>query len=108
MSSCKSCGDQRPSSIRKAVNFSKAAIKHIANGLEHTSKEVQEKRRSFCLQCPFIDPVSPVLICTHEKCGCYIDSKVIWASEECPIGLWGKYIDDKDLDKNNVVNTPQS
>ena len=98
----------KPSLPKKAANLTKAVIKHVANGLKHTSKETQEARRSICRQCPFRDPHSFVLICTHQECGCYIDSKVVWTSEECPIGLWGKCTDDKDLDKKNDVNTPQS
>ena len=106
MSSCRNCGNG-PSLPKKIINYTKASIKHLADGLVHTTLETQEERRSICRQCPFRDSESPVLICSHPDCGCYIDSKVVWASEECPIGLWDKYTGNKDLDENNNVNTPQ-
>jgi len=105
MSSCKSCGSG-PSLSRKIVNYAKAGIKHVANGLEHVSTEIQEKRTYICRGCPFRDPIAKDLICTHEDCGCYIETKVTWASEECPIGLWAKYTVNKDLEKNKDVNIP--
>lgn len=108
MSSCKGCGNRKPSIIRKAINFSVALVQHVADGLIHTPKEIYEERLNICRGCPFRDPESNLLICTHEDCGCYIETKVTWASEECPIGLWGKYTDSKDLAKNKDVNTPQS
>ena len=104
---CQSCYNQS-SIIRKAVNFSGALVRHVTNGLEYTSEEVRRERLNICLGCPFRDPKSTVLICTHKDCGCYLESKVSWASEECPIGLWGKCTGDKDLEKNNDENTPQS
>lgn len=103
MSSCKSCGQphKAPNIIQKTINLSKAVVKHVIDGLGATPKDVQKARTYICRGCPFRDPFAKDLICTHEDCGCYIETKVTWASEECPIGLWDKYTDNKDLDKNN-------
>lgn len=104
---CQSCNKQ-PSIIRKAINFGGALVRHVADGLDHVPEKVSKERLFICRGCPFRDPSSKKLICTHKDCGCYLDTKVTWASEKCPIGLWDKYTDNKDLDKNNNVNTPES
>lgn len=105
MTNCLSCG---PSLPKKVSNYTKAIIKHTVDGFKNTPDKIQEKRLSICKMCPFRNPESDVLICTHEDCGCFIQEKIVWASEKCPIGLWDKYIEDKDLDNNNNKNTPQS
>ncbi len=104
MTNCSSC--EGPSLPRKVVNFTKAGIRHIVNGLEHVPNDVEEARLFICKHCPFRGDENNMLVCTHKDCGCYIKQKITWSSEECPIRLWGKYIEDKDLDKNNDVNTP--
>lgn len=105
MNKCSKCNS---SIMQKAINFSGALARHVADGLVYTPEEVREERLNICRQCPYRDPNSHVMICTHKDCGCYLDSKVAWASETCPDGLWGKYTEDKNLDKDNNESTPQS
>lgn len=106
MSACKNCG-QGPNLVKKTINLGKALFQHVIDGLGTTPDNVQQERIQTCRMCPFRHTSSNDLVCTHEDCGCYIETKVTWASEECPIGLWAKYTDGKDLEKNNDVNTPQ-
>ncbi len=81
-----------PSFARRAVNFTKAAGRHIANrGRQCTDEEIAA-RYAKCEACPGEWRVGDT--CTHPKCGCGISpkralvSKLSWASESCPIGEW--------------------
>ncbi len=98
MTNCSVCNE--PSLPKKIVNFTKASVKHIFNGLENVPTSIEEERLFICTHCPFRSDEDNKLICTHKDCGCPIKQKIKWSSEECPIGLWSKYIEDKDLDKN--------
>lgn len=76
---------------RKAANFAKAAVRHIADGGRQCTNEEIAARFAICEQCPLLVDAH----CTHESCGCGISpkravlSKLTWASESCPIGKWG-------------------
>lgn len=81
-----------PSLIRKALNFGKAAAKHIANGSRLVTQQVYEERIAICRACPshlyFIK--NNAERCKHPSCGCYLQKKLRWAEQECPKQHWSK------------------
>lgn len=90
---------KEPSLLKKAANFTKAAIQHVIQGNPHCSEEVRTQRFNICKsnQCGLFKVYSPdknIGICAHDDCGCFIRSngqfldKLSWADSSCPVGLW--------------------
>ena len=77
------CG---PSLLRRAWNFTKAAVGHVLAGAPRAPQDVQDKRLALCLACELYD--TQRTICTHVECGCFVRAKVQWADQRCPIGKW--------------------
>ena len=76
-----------PNFIKKAENFTRASIKHVASGFEHVSENVKQHRMRMCAGCDFLLPPQDNPSCS--QCGCFLSIKTSWASESCPIGKWG-------------------
>lgn len=72
-----------PSVWQQAKNLGKAALKHAANLFQICPDEVIEMRKGICGSC---DKLNPERRCS--ECGCYVDVKAKWASEECPLKKW--------------------
>jgi len=69
-----------PSFFEMASNFTRAAGKHIANGMKAVTKEVYIDRLDACNRCPHL---------LKEKkrcglCGCNLEHKAKWETSECP------------------------
>lgn len=75
-----------PSLFRQAGNLAVAAAKHLATGGKLVSPEVKAARLAVCAGCEFYDPEPKK--CRHSSCGCYLDTKANWSSEDCPLGKW--------------------
>lgn len=103
---------QPPGALRKALNFSKALVKHVGDGRRMVPDDVFNARVELCVMCPdrFHD--------TCGACGCPIQDKAAWASEDCgrvKLGdpkkppLWGRYTDPGDAGVNltSVDGGPQ-
>ena len=75
-----------PGLLRKAANFGKAVVKHVADGGKHVSDEVYLARLSVCANCPSLDPER--MRCLEKSCGCRLKVKARWRSEACPLGKW--------------------
>lgn len=71
-----------PPTIQMAKNFVKAAAKHIADGFAKVSVDQYKARIAVCNKNECNRRVKNR--CTHPKCGCFIDVKAWWASEDCP------------------------
>jgi len=69
-----------PPTITMAKNLVKALVKHTQDGLRKVSVEQYTTRIATCNVCP----IRLKNRCTHPKCGCFIDIKAWWASEDCP------------------------
>jgi hypothetical protein len=103
-------GFSPPSLARKAANFAKAAMRHIADrGRQCTPAEV-EARFAICEQCPlYVDHH-----CSHQKCGCKISknlalvSKLSWASESCPEGKWSAIPLPNEADSRSIPPQPEA
>jgi hypothetical protein len=71
-----------PSFAKKVVNFSKALVGHALNGLQTTSNAERAERAAICALCEKnIDK-------TCVECGCPIEKKISFKSEECPLNKW--------------------
>ena len=75
---------QLPPTLQLAKNFSKAITKHIVNGLKNVSPQQYKERLDICNGCALMENGR----CTHPDCGCFLDKKAWWASENCPLEKW--------------------
>lgn len=77
------------SMAQKAINFAKAAAKHVASGAPMASDEEIARRFAICEACEHFDGNA------CAKCGCPVKrekaylSKLSWADQSCPVGKWG-------------------
>ena len=69
-----------PPAIQMAGNLAKALAKHVMDGAKKVTTEQFKARIAVCNTCP----LRLKNRCTHPKCGCYLDVKAWWASEDCP------------------------
>jgi len=74
-----------PSVVQLAKNFSKAVVKHVADGFEKVTLPVYQIRLNTCNEC---EEWYSEGRCLHPKCGCFLSNKAWWASESCPEGKW--------------------
>jgi hypothetical protein len=68
---------KRPSYFTQVKNFAGALAKHVADGSKLVSLEVLEERMEICT----LRPERSFDKC--GACGCPLDRKLPWASEEC-------------------------
>ncbi|REJ91916.1 MAG: hypothetical protein DWQ34_13885 [Planctomycetota bacterium] len=77
---------QPPGWLRRAWNFCRAVVRHVRNWAQYASRRVYRERLAICRACPSLDPER--MVCREKTCGCYVERKARWASEECPLGKW--------------------
>lgn len=85
-----------PSLLAKAVNFGKAAAKHVAAGRPLATDETVAERFAICQSCEIFKPKSVGEgVCTHKSCGCNLKTvgltgrnKLRWADQACPLAKW--------------------
>lgn len=65
-----------------------------SSGLK-VSDEIQKERFDICLACPKL--YHPTRSC--KLCGCFMQVKTYFATQECPIGKWGAV----EVNKDNKV-----
>lgn len=85
-----------PGLFRKAGNFFKAAVHHVAHGRPTTTLEVIQERFAICAGCnSFMEVTENDGRCMELKCGCNLSrtrlaaNKLAWADQECPLKKWG-------------------
>lgn len=86
-----------PSLLQKAKNFTKAIVKHAADGGARCTDEQIQNRAEICFGCQYFkrNEGEASGMCSHMGCGCNITkkqeflNKLAWASESCPVGKWG-------------------
>jgi hypothetical protein len=71
-----------PSLVRRAANFGKAVVRHVAAGCPKVSEEEKVRRMALCLACEHWSQGR----CT--QCGCFTAAKTARAREKCPVGKW--------------------
>ena len=80
------CGKKKelPGMGKQAFNFAKAAVKHARDGFEEASFQEYVERLMWCSSCEHQQEYR----CT--ECGCFLNKKAQWRSEDCPLGKWPK------------------
>lgn len=71
-----------PTLAQQAINFTKAMAYHAASGAKTVSEETAQVRLDTCALCPNRAGDR----CT--MCGCYLASKAVLQTSECPAGYW--------------------
>lgn len=80
-----------PSTLKRAVNISAAFLRMLQNKKLFVSVAVKKARMDICKGCFFL--TNGICGNTPEDsrgCGCPVDSKTNFRTEECPRGFWGK------------------
>lgn len=83
---------QPPSTVRRVVNFTLAAIAHLVRGNPTCDQEQIDQRLKVCRACQWFS--AELQMCQHPQCGCSINSerrflnKLAWADQACPVGKW--------------------
>jgi hypothetical protein len=75
-----------PGLARKAVNVWRAVVRYIASRRLRVKRAAYRQRLEICRGCPALDPER--MVCREKNCGCNVERKAKWASENCPIGKW--------------------
>lgn len=75
---------QPPGLIRQAMNFTSAKYKHLAAGKPMVSEQVYHERLAECVTCP--ERAGDQC----AACGCPIEAKAAWATEECGLVKLGR------------------
>lgn len=75
-----------PGLLRKAWNFGKAVVRHVADGGRDVSDDEFFARLAVCKTCPSCDV--PRMVCRERSCGCQLYVKARWHSETCPLDKW--------------------
>jgi hypothetical protein len=89
--------DNPPSIVTKVINFTGAMYESAKTGFKKVPLEAFNQRKEHCDKCE----LNVEGVCTHPKCGCPINKRLLsvlgvpgkleLASQECPMGHWGKY-----------------
>lgn len=72
-----------PPIYKQIWNYGKAFTKHIFHGRPHVTDESYVDRITICNSC---DKKTEDWKCA--ECGCPIESKASWATEDCPLKRW--------------------
>ncbi|MCA9080850.1 MAG: hypothetical protein KDA58_09840 [Planctomycetaceae bacterium] len=75
-----------PGLVQRAVNFGTAVTRHVAHGLQQLPPAQVQARVKICEQCPQFRASDRT--CAAAGCGCFIDIKATWVSEQCPQQRW--------------------
>ena len=80
-----------PGPLQMARNVVVAARRFARSPVKFAPQEAVEIRMSICRKCDYWEEVARWGLgkCRHHKCGC-TKYKQKLASEECPLGKWGR------------------
>ena len=86
---CKQCNKKNKIFKWKYIkNFLNFLFVNIKSGFKSVSFKEYHSRKAICTGCMFYDAGSNR--CTD--CGCWIENKAKWKSEDCPQGFWKKQL----------------
>ena len=68
----------------KSYNYLKAVSKRVLGGFENVDEVTYYDRVHTCSRCEWLDHKDKEC----GKCGCPIETKASWKTEECPIKKW--------------------
>jgi len=78
-----------PSLPQLAMTAAKALGRFAASGFRKAPEETRLSRQAVCHACPDWDAEGFAGMGRCRKCGCS-GIKLSWASEQCPLGKWGR------------------
>jgi len=73
-----------PSVTKMVGNLTRAVVKHVSGGMKKVDLLTYQDRLNMCNECDLRVRTR----CTHDSCGCFINQKAWWSSEECPLAKW--------------------
>ena len=76
--------ERGPGIFKMASNFTKAVVRHAADGGREVTPAEYAARLEVCNGCEFQKNGR----CLHANCGCFLSKKAWWRSENCPEGKW--------------------
>lgn len=82
-----------PNLLKRAKNFTNAVLTHAADLGNKISDEDFESRLSVCRSCDLCDVER--MQCLHDKCGCKLEIKARWRTQNCPRELWPEVVTEK-------------
>ena len=85
---------REPGLLRKVLNFWWALCRFLANRRRQVRRAVYQERLAICRECPSLD--GERMVCREKQCGCKVERKAWWASEDCPIGKWPRNVNRSD------------
>ena len=68
----------------QSYNYFKAVAKRVLSGFENVDTPTYYDRVHICSRCPKLDHKTRE--CT--ECGCPIETKAAWKTENCPLKKW--------------------
>lgn len=74
-----------PTITTRAGNFIKSSTRHVTAGAKKVSQSEYDKRISVCESCSLLTEARK---CADMKCGCPVDKKAWWETEDCPQERW--------------------
>ncbi len=75
-----------PSLTQRAMNLGRAVVRHAADRGQNVADDVYEARLEICRNCSMCDAAR--MVCLHPSCGCFLNVKARWQSEDCPLKKW--------------------
>ena len=86
---CKNCNKKMKIFKWKYMkNFLKFLFANIKSGFQAVSFKEYQNRQAICRGCMYYDITSNRCI----DCGCWIENKAKWKSEDCPQNFWKKIV----------------
>lgn len=88
--------NKSPDLSSRMINFGKAIVNHVSEGMPKCTQEQINSRLEVCKGCELFNKTSEDTgFCSHSSCGCNISkeqkflNKLAWADQKCPIDKWG-------------------
>ena len=75
-----------PSLAQRAMNLGRAIVRHVADKGQTVADDSYEMRLAVCRECELCDTAR--MVCRHQSCGCFLQIKARWQSEDCPLKKW--------------------
>jgi len=75
-----------PGLLRRALNLGQAVVKHALGGMQSVSDVEYQARLGVCGECASLDLAR--MMCREPDCGCLVEKKAHWRTENCPRGKW--------------------
>ena len=75
---------KKANGMLKTYNYLKAVSKRVLGGFENVDESTYYDRVHTCSRCEWLDHKDKEC----NKCGCPVETKAAWKTENCPIKKW--------------------